>query len=191
MNPRIPIALALLATAACQAPSEDTSISSLNRVENPALELAIADLPAPFVLAENAGTTLRFETTHETGGTLAVTVGEPEYGLNLPALVKNRGDAFRARPGGEYNGSRELGTPFGPAYYSRGSYDTDHGREEQTWIFALHPADGSRLLTLTYTYPPGEGQTRVNELLSVLGEIEALAGTAAPAATEAAGDPGA
>jgi hypothetical protein len=190
MNPRIPTALALLATAACQAPTEDTTTASLNRVESPALELAIADLPAPFVLAENAGTTLRFETTLETGGELVFVVGEPELGLNLQAYFKSQGDAFRAQPGGEYNGSRELGTPFGPAYYTRGSYDTDRGREEQTWIFALHPADSSRLLTLTYTYPPGEGQTRVHELLSVLGEIEALTDTA-PADTEAAGDPGA
>lgn len=189
MNPRIQIALALLALTACQTPAGDPDASATAPLENPALELAIADLPAPFVLAENSGTTLRFETTHESGGSLAVSVDDPEYGLNLQALVKSRGDTFRALPGGEYNGSRELGTPFGPAYTSRGSYDTDRGREEQTWIFALHPADASRLLTLTYTYPPGEGQTRVNELLSILGEIEALAGPA-PAATETAGDPG-
>ncbi|MCZ6726651.1 MAG: hypothetical protein O7A98_04775 [Acidobacteria bacterium] len=188
MNPRILIALTLLVVAACQAPTKQASVGLTTRVESPALELAIADLPAPFVLAENAGTTLRFETTHATGGALVITVAEPEYGLNLQAFVKNRGDAFRARPGGEYNGSRELGTPYGPAYYSRGSYDTDRGREEQTWIFALHPAGDSRLLTLTYTYPSGEGQTRVNELLSVLGEIESMAGTP-PATAEASADP--
>ena len=181
MNARPSIALTLLSLAACQAHNDEPSAPALIRVENPTLQLAVADLPAPFVVAENSGGTLRFDTTHETGGNLIVTVGDPEYGLNLQAEVARRGDTFRAMPGGEYNGSRELGTPWGPAYYSRGSYDADDGREEQTWIFGLHPVDGSRLLTLTYTYPAGEGQTRVNELLSVLGEFEGLAADAGPA----------
>lgn len=166
------LAAALLASCGAR---EETAGPAAQRVENAALQLAVASVPEPFVVAENSGATLRFSTTHETGGELVIEVGEPEYGLNLQAEVVQRGDAFRAMPGGEYNGSRELGTPYGPAYYSRGSYDAEGGREEQTWIFGLHPAGGSRLLTLIYTYPAGEGQTRVNELLGLVGEIEALA----------------
>ncbi|MDH3402810.1 MAG: hypothetical protein OES32_08045 [Acidobacteriota bacterium] len=165
-------ALALLLAAACREAADEAPPPA--RVENAALELAVARLPEPFLVAENAGSTLRFTTTHETGGTVEVTVGEPEYGLNLVAKVQKRRAAFEAAPGGEYKGSRELGTPFGPAYYARGLYDTESGRAEQTWIFALHPAGDSRLLTLIYTYPPGEEQIRVPELLGLVGELEAF-----------------
>jgi len=172
MNPRIPAALAIMLFAGCQAPAPEAPV--VTRVENAALRLAVNELPAPFVVAENSGRTLTFGTTHETGGEVVVTVGEPEYGLNLPAKAKAKGEDFSALPGGEYFGSRELGTPFGPAYYARGSYDTDAGRIEELWIFALHPSGDSSLLTLTYTYPPGEEQTRVPELLPLIGEIEAF-----------------
>lgn len=170
---RTALALSLTLIAACSAPEPEAPVSI--RVENTVLGLAIGALSEPFVVAENSGSTLRLETTHETDGTVTVTVGEPEYGLNLVAKVKERGDAFKSAPGGEYNGSRELGTPNGPAFTSRGQYDGDNGRVEETWVFALHPAGDSRLLTLVYSYPPGEGQTRVVELLAVVGEIEALA----------------
>ncbi len=182
MRPRIPLALAfaLLLGAACEKAADENAAPVSTRVENEALELALANVPEPFVMAENTGSTLRLATTHETGGDVLVTVGEPEYGLNLQAKVAERRAAFEGAPGGEYKGSLELGTPFGPAYYSRGLYDTDTGREEQTWIFALHPAGDSRLLTLIYTYPPGEEQTRVNELLGLVGEFEAF--VTAPAA---------
>jgi hypothetical protein len=175
MNPRSPLALVLpfALSVACQPATNEESAPVSTRVENSALELALAQLPEPFVLAENEGATLRLGTTHETGGTVEITVGEPEYGLNLQAKVTERRAAFESAPGGEYKGSRELGTPYGPAYYSRGLYDTEGGREEQTWIFALHPAGDSRLLTLIYTYPPGEEQTRVPELLGLVGECEA------------------
>jgi hypothetical protein len=176
MNRYSPLALALVLTfsAACRPAADEASAPVSTRVENPALELALAQLPETFVVAENEGATLRLGTTHETGGAVEVTVGEPEYGLNLQAKVAERRAAFENAPGGEYKGSRELGTPFGPAYYSRGLYDTNDGREEQTWIFALHPAGDSRLLTLIYTYPPGEEQARVPELLGLVGEFEAL-----------------
>ena len=168
--------------AACAERTEEASTASAQRVESPALGIALADLPPPFEVVDN-GEVLRLRAGHPTGGTVEVTAAEPEIGLNLQAEVVRRGDAFRAMPEGEYNGSRELVTPFGPAYYSRGSYaGSGGGREEQTWIFALHPSGESRLLTLAYTYPAGEGQSRVNELLGLLGEIEPLA---APAPADA------
>lgn len=177
-RPTAALALAALTALAvltgCGGRGDESDVTAPQRIESPALELALASLPEPFVLAENSGSTLRLSTTHDTGGEVVVEVGEPEYGLNLQAEVVRRGDAFRALPGGEYNGSRELGTPYGPAFYSRGSYDAAAGREEQTWIFALHPGGDSRLLTLIYTYPAGQGQARVNELLALVGEFEAL-----------------
>jgi len=176
MKTRIPLVLSTLLTGAllagCQASTVNEPADA--RVENPTLRLAINRLPEPFVVAENSGADLRFTTTHETGGEVVVEVGEPEYGLNLNAVAKHKGEELQALPGGEYNGSRELGTPFGPAYYSRGSFDTASGRLEQTWIFALHPSGDSSLLTLIYSYPPGEEQVRVPELLPLIGEIEAF-----------------
>ncbi len=171
--------VAVLAAAGCARQESTPVAAGGERIENPAMGLALAHVPEPFVLDANSAERLAFTTSHETGGLLEFAVGPPENGLNLQAAVQQRGDAFRAKPGGNYNGSRELGTPWGPAYYSRGSYDAgsddaDGGREEQTWIFALHPTDSSRPLTLTYTYPEGEGQERVHELLGILGEVEGL-----------------
>ncbi len=183
MRRRLTIGMAILAIAACRAPAPEPEPVS-TRVESPELGLTLASVPEPFVVGENAGANLRLDTTHPTGGNVAFAVGEPEYGLNLQAEVTRRGDAFRAMKGGEYHGSRELGTPFGPAYYCRGAYDTASGeREEQTWIFGLHPSGESRLLILTYTYPAGEGQTRVNELLALLGEVEAFVSEPEPSAS--------
>jgi len=164
--------LTFLALAGCQPSTPEVPVSK--RVENADLRLAIISLPEPFVVKENTGSSLSFSTTHETGGGVDIMVGEPEVGLNLLAKAKAQGEVFRAQPGGEFYGSRELGTPFGPAYYSRGAYDAESGREGQLWIFALHPSGDSSLLTLVYTYPPGEEQVRVPEILPLIGEIEAL-----------------
>jgi hypothetical protein len=96
---------------------------------------------------------------------------EDDFGINLVEEVKARKSAFESAPGGEYFGNRELGTPIGTAFTARGAYQTGDSKVEETWVFAIHP-QGNRLLTVTYTYPTGQSQERVQQLMELLAEIE-------------------
>lgn len=74
-------------------------------------------------------------------------------------------------PGGEYKGAQELGGEMGTAFWSRGQWDEDGVRMEETRIFAIHP-DGSGLLVLSSVYPVGDDSSnRVEQLLEVLGSL--------------------
>ena len=88
-------------------------------------------------------------------------------------MVKEKKAAFEAE--GLYFGNRELMTPYGPAYTTRGQITGPDGPVEVTSVFSLHPDGSDRLMTVTYKYPGGgDSQARVGELLELLGELEAL-----------------
>ena len=78
-------------------------------------------------------------------------------------------------PGATYHGNRELGAPIGTAFTARGTYPTNGGTVEETWVYAIHPT-ANRLLTIQFTYPTGETGIRIEQLLELLGEIEAAGG---------------
>jgi len=170
------LAASLLLALACQPDEPEAPVAQ--RVENPELGIALASLPAPFRVAVNQGDELSLEATGAEGtGALRFAVGPLETTINLVDLVKERRTIFQELPEGFYFGNRELGTPIGTAYTARGTFRAEEGLVEETWIYAIHPVE-YRLLTLTYRYPAGgDSQTRVQELLSVLGEVE---GAAAP-----------
>lgn len=176
--PRIALLCALLVAVACGTPAtEEAPEPEAVRVESPGLGIAIAALPAPFEVAENSGETLRLRAPGPAGdGQLDFLVGPMETsGINLVEAVKSRRAEFEQAEGGEYYGNRELGTPIGTAFTARGAYDTESGRVEESWIFAIHP-NQNRILMLRYAYPDGEGQERVGGLMEVLGEVEGHAG---------------
>jgi hypothetical protein len=181
----IPALLTTLATLAC-APSETPPEPADSRVESRGPGIALASLPAPFRVAANEGDRLVLEAPGESGtATLVVSAGPVETGsINLVEEVKARRALFEQMPGGTYLGNRELRAPIGPAYSARGTFLDDSGAlVEETWIYTIHP-DEYRLLTLTYSYPAGgDSQTRVQELLTVLGEVEGL-GAPAQAGSE-------
>ena len=172
-TPPLSLLLALpLVALACAGPAPEPAPPEPIRVESPTLGLAIAALPQPFQVAENDGGPLVLEAPG--GGRLVVSVGpEERAGINLIEQVKARKAELEAAPGGVYFGNRELMTPIGTAFTARGAHERDGARVEETWIYAIHPS-ANRLLTLTYGYPEGESETRVQELVAVLGEVEGI-----------------
>ncbi len=170
------LSLLILLSAACRRPQDTGSTAA--RVANPNLGLAIAMLPEPFEVVSADGDTIELHAPGSGGdGRVVISVGEPDvHGVNLIDEVKARKTAFEGLPGGVYLGNRELGTPTGTAFTARGTYDGETGPAEETWVYSLHPLERDRLLTLVYTYPAGESERRINELLLLLGEIEGAAG---------------
>lgn len=171
------VACAVLALAGCQGgeppPPEPAAASGL-RVENPALGVAFASLPAGFQVEVNQGETLRLGLA-DRPGSLAVEVSEPGV-TNLVQAVNDHKAAIEALPGGVYRGQIELGTPLGRAYASRGRFQAEDGsgKVEEMRAFVLHPR-GDRTITLVYRYPAGDdSEERRDELMGALGEVEGL-----------------
>ena len=168
------LALAALTLAGCA--SEPPAPPAPERIENPDLGLAIAALPAAFQVAENRGETLKLSAPAVEAGSVEITIGPLELGgINLVEVVKARRAEIEAE-GGLYFGNRELMTPYGAAYTTRGQVTgLDGGPVEVTAVYSLHPDGSDRLMTVTYRYPGGgDSQARVGELLELLGELEPL-----------------
>ena len=172
-------------TAACG--SRQPTSAQLVRVENPRLGIAVADVPKPFELETNQGSTLRFASPGS--GVLWFEVGpEMTVGINLVEEVKKRKAAFEEMPDGQYFGNRELGTPIGPAYTARGAYPGTEGTVEEIWVYTLHPSS-NRLLTMIYRYPSSdEAPKRAAQLMSILGEVEGLGFPAAESGETESGE---
>ena len=167
------LALAALTLVACASEPPAPPAPAPERIENPELGLAIAALPAAFEVAENQGETLKLAAAEVDGGSVEITIGPLELGgINLVEVVKERKAEIEAE--GLYFGNRELMTPYGPAYTTRGQVTGPDGPVEVTSAYSLHPDGSDRLMTVTYSYPGGgDSQARVGELLELLGELEA------------------
>lgn len=160
--------LALLAAGLACGPARDEEPAPT--VVHQGLDLSLATVPAPFTVAVDEGETLELATADGTGR-VEFHVGPAGAYPNLKEAAESYGRAFRERPAGEYHGSLELATHWGPAYYSRGSWQGEGARREETRIFALHPDAADRLLEVSYLYPAGEGQERVQQLFAVVAEV--------------------
>ncbi|MEM8961788.1 MAG: hypothetical protein AAGD38_09930 [Acidobacteriota bacterium] len=173
---RVLLSVLLIAgVVACAQPEPPPPPPAPERVEAPALGIAIAALPSSFRVVANEGADLRLAPTDERDGEIAVAVTEPDR-INLVQQVRDHETELSARPGGAYGGQNELRGPLGSAYYSRGQYDADDGsRLEEIRLFALHPL-GDRGLVMTYTYPAAEDtKVRLEEfVVDLFGEIEQI-----------------
>lgn len=176
MNTRRFTLLAITAILVHCAKAPEPEIAVPERVENPELGVAIAALPEAFSVVSASGQSIELEAAGKSGsGTAVITAGAEEvFGINLVEAVKERKAIFEAAPEGQYFGNRELGTPNGTAFTARGAYTGESGPVEETWVYTIHP-NANRILTITYTYPTGESEERVNHILLLLGEIEGLA----------------
>lgn len=185
------VAMALL--TACQQQEAEAPVEAPpERVENAALAVAIADLPSLFQVQTNDGAVLDLVPSDPAlEGVLSVATHTPETaGINLVAAVERHKADIESRVDGAFKGQRELGTPMGTAFYSRGHFTADGRAMEETAVFMIHPA-GDRELHLVYVYPAGDDTASrlQDQLFEVLGEIEGLAVAETPAAdAEAAGD---
>ncbi|HUP25219.1 MAG TPA: hypothetical protein VNB06_20060 [Thermoanaerobaculia bacterium] len=166
------------------------------RVENEALDLALARVPAGLALRDN-GANIRLVPSGGDAGDqseLRIEVGpDSAFGIDPVQLANDQQASFGEAAGGEFFGAQKLVTPLGPATYARGRFDAEDGsRIEETRAYAVHPA-ANRLVTVTYRYPAGEdSRERVAQLLEVLGEIEPrTAPVEIPDASPPADEPGA
>lgn len=174
-RPLAAFALAVLPLLACGGEAPPPVPESV-RVEHADLGLAIAALPEPFEAVETSGDALVLTAPGENGaGTVTITVGTPRRNPNLVEAAKVGKEELEAAPDGEFFGHRSLGGSLGNIYTARGAYTRADGtRVEEVLAYALHPLEQNRILKIRYTYPPGESQERVNQLLYLLGEIEGL-----------------
>lgn len=165
----------VLTGSGCAADKQELAAPTLRRLENPSLGIAIAALPADFEVASDQGQIIELRSIGEgsTGTLLIEATEELGGGINLVAAAEGMKEWFEQQPNGQYFGNLELGTPTGPAFTARGSYSGEAGEVEELRVFALHPT-ANRMLRMTYQYPPGEGKIRMQQLVAVLGEVEAL-----------------
>ena len=171
--------LGVLVFAGCQPAVEEEAPEPAvaERVENAELGVAIAALPPFFQVASNEGGTIELVPAAPDGtGRLTVSATEPQSsGINLVAAIEKHKAEILERPSGGYKGQREMISPLGTTFYSRGRYQGDEGEIEETRILTIHPWQ-DRELHLTYRYPAAEDTgTRLNDqLFAVLGELEGL-----------------
>lgn len=174
---RLALAAALVLVSCQPQPGpEQESAEPPDRVENSALELAVADLPAGWQVRVNRGETLELERAEGLpAGRAWIELGPvEEQGINLIDVIGRQRELFEALPGGSFSGNGELILPDGrPAYYSRGSYRHEEERVEEFRISLLHPSQ-NRVLQLFYRYPADDdSRERLDDVLLLLEQIEA------------------
>lgn len=194
--PKNPLLVALLlgvASGACQ--TEPPVTPAPPSVTSSAFGLVFTPFPGDFEVETNDDSTLSFRPTGEPEGQEPAARVWVELGptgqanINLVDVVNSQKAIFEALPGGEFFGSRELRTPLGPAYYSRGRFDLEgDGRVEEVRLFQIHPGQ-YRLLTLYYRYPAAEDSAqRLQQLLELAAAMEAT-GEKSPEMEQSAAGP--
>lgn len=184
------VAALLLVAGAC-APAEESGeqAEAGPRVENRALGIALAQLPAGFEVVRNEGDELILgRSDGDDPARLSVELGPVQAaGVNLVDRVWEEKERIESLPEGEYRGQNELGgVPLGTTFTSRGRFLDEEGeRVEEYRALALHPVE-NRVLILDYEYPappPGEEpeHNRLQELMLVLEQLEAADAGTAPA----------
>lgn len=169
------IAMIAAFVGACSPPTDEPQVAL--RVENPALGIAIAEVPSGFTVASNQGEDLILHRTDEPSVVLSFELASEARGQNLHEALNEALAEFQAMDGGKYYGNVELMGPLGTAFSARGRFEEEGKAIEESRILTLAPV-GNRMLILHYRYPEGDRETsriRMNdELLAVFGEVESL-----------------
>jgi len=176
------LTLAAFSAAGCGGPGPEPAPAAPQRVENHSLGLALASIPEGFRLESNQeGEEARIVLVRKPElppGTAVVEVtAEQAAGVNLVAAVNHQKEWIETLPEGKFQGQTELmSETTGTAYLTRGRYRDESGAEvEQMRSFTVHPA-ANRMVTVTYTYAlSGDTKDRGQQMLDLLGEVEALA----------------
>lgn len=163
-------------------PAEPADAPAAGRVENGALGLALARVPAGFEVARNEGEELVLvRRAKEDAARLTFELGPLQTaGVNLVEKVWEEKARIEALPEGEYRGQNELGgVPLGTTFTSRGRFRDESGEWiEEYRALLVHPTQ-NRALILDYEYPvppPEEErrQNRLEELMQVLEQVEPI-----------------
>ncbi len=147
-----------------------------DEVENTALGIVVAPLPAPFEVLRNDGETLQLAVDGDAErGLVEFELSPPQpQGINLVEESAARTAYFESRPGGTSSGRQEIVAPIGHVYTARGSYDAGGGRVEELWALAVPPG-AERLLSIVYRYPAGtDSPQRAQHLLTLLENLAPL-----------------
>lgn len=172
-TPTTAVLAALLLTVGCSYQSDEPEA---RRVESPELGIVLADIPETFeVVADRGGPLALAPVDPAVGGRVLFSLRVPEVGgINLVGAVHKHQARIEGLPSGDYRGARELRTPHGPAFYSRGRYERDGNLVEDTHLFMLHPT-GDKMLDIAYTYPAADDSSeRIESLINVIAEIEGM-----------------
>lgn len=163
---------AVVAGSACSK-TEPTEEKPSRDFYNPALDIHLVNLDAQWTDPVNSTTETEVSlASTERGGTVQISQGPEENGVNLVAAVENHRQSILSRTDGAYSGAQELAGPMGAAFYSRGRFTSEDQMMEETAIAALHPRS-SRVLWLTYVYPAGDDSSeRVTELIELFSSVE-------------------
>jgi len=148
-------------------PPPDTS------VENTELGIGLASVPEGLRTTLNEGSSLELRPTAEgADGLVWFAVGPEKVGVNLVAATQSHQAQIENLPDGEYKGGQELQGDFGVAFYSRGRFTEAEATVEETVLFLIHPT-ANRQLEIHYRYPAADDSAaRVEQLISVLAELE-------------------
>ncbi len=169
------IATITLLAGACSPPTDVPQVAL--RVENPAMGIAIAEVPSGFTVASNEGEALILHRNDEPAVVLSFELASEARGQNLHEALNEASVEFQAMEAGKYLGNVELMGPLGTAFSARGRYEEGGQAIEESRILTLAPV-GNRMLIVHYRYPEGDRETskiRMNdELLAVFGEVESL-----------------
>lgn len=163
---------AAVLSASCSGP-EPAASSPSTGFDLPGLDLRLTSVPAGLARGDRAG--LLLVTDPARGGRVLVGVQPPEEGVNLVEAIHEHQAWVEAQPEGRYFGAQELVTPLGTAFWTRGRWRGEDGREvEEAVALALHP-DRTRIVRLGYRYPAADDSSaRVTELLELLGSLEEI-----------------
>ncbi len=171
-----------LSVVACQGgdgtASSEPPEQSAQRVEVPALGIALAEVPAGVEVVSMDETTVRLSPADGVAGDVVLDVRAPESGgVNLVAAVQAHQRDIQSRADGSYHGSQELRTQLGPAFTSRGSYvKADGGAVQELHVYALHPRGDAMLRLLTELPSDEDPSARAQTMLELLAQVEALSG---------------
>lgn len=163
------------------------------RVENEALGIALAGVPAGFEVETNEGEELVLVRTEDEGRLSFEMTPIQSAGVNLQARVWEEKERVEGMPGGQYRGQNELGgVALGTTYTSRGRFENEAGETvEEYRALLVHPTE-NRMLIVDYEYPappPGtQGNERLEHLMLVLEQAEPLTGGGTEAPAEDAGN---
>lgn len=162
-------------------------------IENGALGIAIAGVPAGFELETNEGEQLALGRTDEEDEAVLTFELTPVQaaGVNLVEKVWEEKARVESLPDGQYRGQNELGgVPLGTTYTSRGRFRNEEGEMVEEYRALLVHPNQNRVLILDYEYPvpppdEAQGQNRLEQLMQVLERVEpVLTETAEPPAPE-------
>ncbi len=145
-------------------------------VTNADLNLAFASLPEGMAVSKNDALAIVLRAEEETAGAREMWVEvdqTSDFGIQLNEIVAGQKAAFELMPDGSFGGNRQISTPAGQGYYSRGAYSYEGTLVEETRVFLVHPTE-NRLVTFHYRYPAqSDSAARIQELFGWVAEMSA------------------